>query len=337
MIGYFYLLTSLRVIRDSKTVSDTVLKHDLYELVIAEVRTVITNDSTRSSKPRKERFQNFANNSGVVGGERFRFDPFRQAMMSPDGSIVASLENVNGFLAVNTSPDDLICTDFKQEGVVPKVMLHIFKEFILLLGRHPFYNEVPHMEENPSEQSWFGILLVKEVKARLVEFKTQEIKFCEKIRGLERDVEGRNNKIEYLMNELEQDLSWIGLPEFVDDTITDYSRPTPSIDSLKSNKSDLQNSNFSVFEYGESSGSIMSKPMIKFVKAVDCPRVTKTKNTKNSRKSTLKYAEMYKNTSKSPKVKGNQRNWINQKSQQQRNDFVMHNKACNICGSFDHL
>nr|GEZ27801.1 hypothetical protein [Tanacetum cinerariifolium] len=295
MIGYFYLLTSLRVIRDSKTVSDTVLKHDLYELVIAEVRTVITNDSTRSSKPRKERFQNFANNSGVVGGERFRFDPFRQAMMSPDGSIVASLENVNGFLAVNTSPDDLICTDFKQEGVVPKVMLHIFKEFILLLGRHPFYNEVPHMEENPSEQSWFGILLVKE------------------------------------------DLSWIGLPEFVDDTITDYSRPTPSIDSLKSNKSDLQNSNFSVFEYGESSGSIMSKPMIKFVKAVDCPRVTKTKNTKNSRKSTLKYAEMYKNTSKSPKVKGNQRNWINQKSQQQRNDFVMHNKACNICGSFDHL
>nr|GFA60751.1 hypothetical protein [Tanacetum cinerariifolium] len=42
------------------------------------------------------------------------------------------------------------------------------------------------------------------VKARLVEFKTQEIKFCEKIRGLEIDVEFRNNKIEYLVNELEQ-------------------------------------------------------------------------------------------------------------------------------------
>ncbi|GKA84216.1 hypothetical protein Tco_0805811, partial [Tanacetum coccineum] len=26
------------------------------------------------------------------------------------------------------------------------------------------------------------------------------------------------------------DLSWTGLPEFVDDTVTDYSRPTPSID-----------------------------------------------------------------------------------------------------------
>nr|GEV75042.1 hypothetical protein [Tanacetum cinerariifolium] len=42
------------------------------------------------------------------------------------------------------------------------------------------------------------------VEARLVEFKTQEIKLCEKIRGLELDVEFKNNKIEYLMNELEQ-------------------------------------------------------------------------------------------------------------------------------------
>nr|GEX31866.1 hypothetical protein [Tanacetum cinerariifolium] len=68
-----------------------------------------------------------------------------RAMMSPDGSIVASLKNINGFLAVNTPPDDLIRTDFEQERVVPKVMLHIFKEFVLLLGRHPFHNKVPRM------------------------------------------------------------------------------------------------------------------------------------------------------------------------------------------------
>nr|GEV43703.1 hypothetical protein [Tanacetum cinerariifolium] len=56
-----------------------------------------------------------------------------QAMMSPGGSIVASLENVNGFLAVYTPPDDLIRTDFGKKGVVPKVMLHIFEELVLLL------------------------------------------------------------------------------------------------------------------------------------------------------------------------------------------------------------
>nr|GEX05264.1 ribonuclease H-like domain-containing protein [Tanacetum cinerariifolium] len=142
----------MRMIRGSQTVSDTVLKHDLYELVIAEVRTAITNGGTGGSKPSKERFQEFANNSSVIGGECFCFDPFRQvnnshditrfhqvvgitvdcgpiksgvkhlfggvvrAMVSPGGFIVASLENVNGFLAVNTSLDDLICIDFEQEG-----------------------------------------------------------------------------------------------------------------------------------------------------------------------------------------------------------------------------
>ncbi|GKA49036.1 hypothetical protein Tco_0741994, partial [Tanacetum coccineum] len=47
----------------------------------------------------------------------------------------------------------------------------------------------------------------------------------------------------------------------------------------------------------------------------------------------VKYAEMY----RSQKPRGNQRNWNNQKSQQLGNDFVMHNKACYVCGSFDHL
>nr|GEV67584.1 hypothetical protein [Tanacetum cinerariifolium] len=127
------------------------------------------------------------------------------------------------------------------------------------------------------------------VEARLVEFKTQEIKFCEKIRGLEFDVKVKNNKIKNLMNELEQrtdknkeglgynvvpplaqvyspskkDMFWTGLPEFADDTITDYSRPSPSIES---NSNDLQNSNSSVSEHGKSSSSILSKPMIKFAK-----------------------------------------------------------------------
>nr|GEW37618.1 hypothetical protein [Tanacetum cinerariifolium] len=67
-----------------------------------------------------------------------------RAMMSSDGSIVASLENVNGFLAVNTPPDDLIRTNFEQEGVVSKIMLHIFEEFVLLLGRYSLNNEIPH-------------------------------------------------------------------------------------------------------------------------------------------------------------------------------------------------
>nr|GEX32529.1 retrovirus-related Pol polyprotein from transposon TNT 1-94 [Tanacetum cinerariifolium] len=130
-----------------------------------------------------------------------------------------------------------------------------------------------------------------------------------------------------------KDMSWTGLPEFADDTITDHSRPSSSI---KSNSSDLQNSNSSVFKHGESSKSIMYKPMIKFVKAADCADV-KTNKVEAARKPSVKYAEVYRNTYKSPKVRGNQRNWNNLKTQQLGKDFVMKNKACFNYGQFDHL
>nr|GEW53188.1 retrotransposon protein, putative, unclassified [Tanacetum cinerariifolium] len=61
-----------------------------------------------------------------------------------------------------------------------------------------------------------------------------------------------------------KDMSWTGLPEFADDTITDYSRPSPT----------------------------------------DSPTVIKTNKVETARKSSVKYAEMYRNTSKSPKVRG---------------------------------
>nr|GEX91570.1 ribonuclease H-like domain-containing protein [Tanacetum cinerariifolium] len=98
-----------------------------------------------------------------------------------------------------------------------------------------------------------------------------------------------------------KDISWTRLPEFADDTITDYSRPSPSIES---NTSDFQNSNPSVSKHGESSNSIMSKLMIKFMKATNSLTVIKTNKVKTARKPSVKYAEMYRNTSKSPKVRG---------------------------------
>ncbi|GKD89787.1 hypothetical protein Tco_1365294 [Tanacetum coccineum] len=55
-------------------------------------------------------------------------------MMSPDGSIMASFENVESFFAVHTQPDHLIRTDFEQEGVIPEVVFDIFKKLVLLLG-----------------------------------------------------------------------------------------------------------------------------------------------------------------------------------------------------------
>nr|GEU73742.1 hypothetical protein [Tanacetum cinerariifolium] len=134
---------------------------------------------------------------------------------------------------------------------------------------------------------------LSQVEARLVEFKENEIKYCKKIRVFERDIELKDNKIEYLRNELEE----MGLPEFVDDTVIDYTRPTPSIDVSKSVSGEQEkrwkSNNSSFFEQGGSSGNVVSKPMIKFVKESGCPNATKVNNTENARKPTVKYAEMH--------------------------------------------
>ncbi|GKE29936.1 hypothetical protein Tco_1445320, partial [Tanacetum coccineum] len=60
---------------------------------------------------------------------------------------------------------------------------------------------------------------------------------------------------------------------------------------------------------------------------------SKPKNHEKPVKKSVRYAEMYR--SQSPK--GNQRNWNGQKSNQLGKDFVMYNKDCFICGSFNHL
>nr|GFC38434.1 hypothetical protein [Tanacetum cinerariifolium] len=79
-----------------------------------------------------------------------------------------------------------------------------------------------------------------------------------------------------------------------------------------SNPNDLQNSSSSASEHGESTGGILSKPEIKFVRPADSPTVVKIDKKETARK----YAELYRKPSKKSTVRGNQRNWNNLKSQQ---------------------
>nr|GEV60406.1 hypothetical protein [Tanacetum cinerariifolium] len=213
------------------------------------------------------------------------------------------------------------------------------------------YHALVADEEAPTEFSLMAKTSAdSEVEGRLVEFKNQEIKFCEKIRCLEFSVECKTNKIENLTNELKtlkkekegleskltcfksaskdldnllesqrsdknkeglgysvvplppaqvysppkKDMSWTGLLEFADDIITDYTRPSPSVES---NPDDLQNNSSSASEKGESTGSILSKPEIKFVNHIDNSTVVKTDKKETVRKLTVKYAELYRKTS----------------------------------------
>nr|GEY89123.1 hypothetical protein [Tanacetum cinerariifolium] len=104
--------------------------------------------------------------------------------------------------------------------------------------------------------------------------------------------------------------SEIGLPEFKDDTITNYSRPLPTIESTSDNS---QNRNPYVTETEASPSTISPKPFIKFVKATDRSIETKTAKVKTC-KPAVKYAVMYSKPSKSSKK-----------------------RACYNYGDFDHL
>nr|GEX82449.1 hypothetical protein [Tanacetum cinerariifolium] len=153
--------------------------------------------------------------------------------------------------------------------------------------------ELTNKLSDSENMMYYYKLGLSQVEARLVEFKNQEVKYCEKIRGLKFKVDSRANIIESLTNEIDlfkkekegldskltgfqiasKDLDSLLENQRSDknkeglgynDTVTDYSRPSPAIESTSD---DLQNRNPSVTETGASPSNIVSKTFIKFVKA----------------------------------------------------------------------
>nr|GFB30660.1 hypothetical protein [Tanacetum cinerariifolium] len=127
-----------------------------------------------------------------------------------------------------------------------------------------------------------------------------------------------------------KDLSWTGLPEFLDDTVTDYSRPSPTVVSTSA---EVQNKDSSTSKDVASPNP--PKPFVKFVKPKDSQPESKSKEQETPKKLQVKYAKQYRHSNKRPK--GNQRNWNNLKSYQLGPEFVLHKKPCFNCGDFSHL
>nr|GEZ63880.1 hypothetical protein [Tanacetum cinerariifolium] len=123
-------------------------------------------------------------------------------------------------------------------------------------------------------------LALAQVEARLAEHRNRELKYCKKIKVLEFNTESRANCIESLTKDLELLKKEKGLPEFKDDTVTDYS-------------DDVQNKNPSIAKTEASHSIISSKPFIKFVKAADRPTEDKTDKVETAKKPPVKYAEQY--------------------------------------------
>nr|GEY54124.1 ribonuclease H-like domain-containing protein [Tanacetum cinerariifolium] len=203
-------------------------------------------------------------------------------------------------------------------------------------------------------------LALAQVESRLVEYKEREVKYIKKIRTLEYYHESKKECIESLKKDLDTlkqekevvDGKLVGLltaskdlhnliesqrsdkskEECADDTVTDYSRPSPIVES-----SSEEDQNRNPFISENVASPITPKPFVKFVKESDSQSKNKTDEKETPKKLPIKYVKQYRKPNKKPNVRGNKRNWNNLKSHQLGPDFVMKKKACFNCGDFNHL
>ncbi|GJT66406.1 hypothetical protein Tco_1017886 [Tanacetum coccineum] len=133
------------------------------------------------------------------------------------------------------------------------------------------------------------------------------------------------------------DLSFTSLDEFVNEPVVENSKAMSSKEVPKVVRknddaliieewvSDIDEENVSQTKTEKKTG----KPSIAKIEFV------KPKQQEKTTRKTVKQVEKHRKNTHSPR--GNQRNWNNMMSQNLEINFEMFNKACYVCGSFDHL
>ncbi|GKC13732.1 ribonuclease H-like domain-containing protein [Tanacetum coccineum] len=131
------------------------------------------------------------------------------------------------------------------------------------------------------------------------------------------------------------DLSFAGLDEFVNKPVVKNRKSDEEVSEIV-----RKNDDGPIIEecVSDSEKENVSQP--KTEKKIVKPSIVKIKFVKPKQqekiaKKTVKQAEKHRQNTHSPR--GNQRNWNNMMSQRLGSNFEMFNKACYVCGSFDHL
>ncbi|GJU66778.1 putative ribonuclease H-like domain-containing protein [Tanacetum coccineum] len=186
------------------------------------------------------------------------------------------------------------------------------------------------------------------VEEKLITYRNNEVLFSEEFAVLKREVACKDYEINMLKSEFEKvkqetdkgkkglgysvippphpliynrpkklDLSYSGLDEFKEPEFKAYGYEVKQVSKDTSS-------------FVESSLNVDKETIFPVDKKVE---FAKPKNHEKPVKKSVRYAEMY----RSQTPRGNQRNWNGQKSNQLGSNFVMYNKACFICGSFNHL
>ncbi|GJS26043.1 putative ribonuclease H-like domain-containing protein [Tanacetum coccineum] len=202
------------------------------------------------------------------------------------------------------------------------------------------------------------------VEEQLVFYKKNEVLFCEQLVVLKRDISYKDSEISVLKSELEKlkqekesnqlkienfdnaskipppptglfsppnlDSSNSGLEEFQQPEFEGYGPKTSKSVSEDTSNEVRESPDASLIEELVSNNQLEKKTVFPTVAKINFVR---SQQQEKPVRKPVKYTEMY----RSQTPRGNQIKWNNQKSQQLGSDFVMYNKACFVCGSFDHV
>ncbi|GKF57158.1 hypothetical protein Tco_0170695 [Tanacetum coccineum] len=138
---------------------------------------------------------------------------------------------------------------------------------------------------------------------------------------------------------LKSDLVYPSLNDFVDvnESVCDFVVEKPTVETNEPETSRKENE-APIIEDWVSDSDEENVPKVKTVEMFNKPSFAKinfvksTEQVKSPRKTSVD-----KNRQNTPSSRGNKRNWNQQMSQKLGSDFEMFNKACHVCGSFDHL
>ncbi|GJZ22641.1 hypothetical protein Tco_0559680 [Tanacetum coccineum] len=135
------------------------------------------------------------------------------------------------------------------------------------------------------------------------------------------------------------DLVYPSLDDFVEvnESISESIVEEPTVETNE-HKNTRKENGASIIEDWVSDSDEENVPKVKTIEMFNKPSFAKinfvksTKQVKSSRKTSVD-----KNRQNTPSPRGNKRNWNQQMSQKLGSDFKIFNKACHVCGSFDHL
>ncbi|GJT74033.1 ribonuclease H-like domain-containing protein [Tanacetum coccineum] len=133
------------------------------------------------------------------------------------------------------------------------------------------------------------------------------------------------------------DLSFTGLDEFVNEPVVENNK---AMSSKEVSKVVWKNDDALIIEEWVSDSEEENVSQTKTEKKTVKPSIAKIefvkpKQQEKTARKTVKHVEKHRQNTHSPR--GNQRNWNNMMSQKLGSNFEMFNKACYVCGSFDHL